>query len=113
MRFVLLAGAALILCGCPFASLDRLGESQIILHEDQEAMRAEVLRHIPIGTPVNEAEKVLQANGFQEGFGGTHDSEILKGRLRYYKNAPSRSFASVSDSVVIYLDFEGNRITKI
>jgi hypothetical protein len=62
---VLLLCAGLTLAGCRSAQPN--GQS-ISLHADETAMKAEILQHIPIGTPVHDAERIMIANGFDCSF---------------------------------------------
>jgi hypothetical protein len=36
----------------------------IALHSEEVAMKAEILQHIPLGTPIEEAARIMRVNGF-------------------------------------------------
>ena len=57
-----LAFAALMMAGCRSA-LPSAGPS-ITLQVDETAMKAEILQHVPIGTPVEDAQRIMVASGF-------------------------------------------------
>jgi hypothetical protein len=58
---LLLTLAAPTLTGC--RSAPPVAPS-IPLHVDETAMKAEVLRHVPVGTPVEDAERIMSSSGF-------------------------------------------------
>lgn len=40
-------------------------QPDIMMRDDEAAMEDEILRHLPAGTPIEEAERFMAANGFK------------------------------------------------
>jgi hypothetical protein len=75
---ILLAFAMLSmgLIGCVASVASLRPTPPMTLHTDEKEMRAEVLRHLSIGMPIEEAKKIMDNHGFkcQYGKGSSKDS---------------------------------------
>lgn len=69
MRAAATALLCLTLAGCVSLS----SHQRMPLHTDAAAMREEVLKHVSIGMPLEEAKRAMEAHGFRHKDGIFHD----------------------------------------
>jgi hypothetical protein len=122
MRIVVLAFAVLAASGC--ATLSSFVETAppMNLYLDEDAMKAEVLHHVRLGMPVEEAEEFMQKNGFQCHYGRDmnavekRDQEHMMFCLLCSKYKPQPSWLEGlvrSDEILVYVVFEQGQVTNV
>lgn len=81
----------------------------ISLRNDQPAMKAELLKHIPIGTHVIDAERILKASGLNCGYGPPADNDppILACFIHKSKELP------VSQRWIIYFEYVDGKVSSV
>jgi hypothetical protein len=109
-----------------FAQKQAIAE-KIKFYEDPDLMEQELLKHIPLGTPINEAMQVMKNNGFkceiiEDGrFSDVKEDENASGRIRQtvYENVDflycdiSKGFFIVARRWQVSLVYEQHQVTQI
>ena len=97
----------------------------MVLHLDEQEMKSEVLRHVAVGTPIDEAMKVMERHGFeccydrdvwgelQADADPARQGEVYLICSRY---KPQRSWwhnLFVSDEIKVYFSFKDNKVSEV
>jgi hypothetical protein len=97
------SGAVCLVCLAGCLTLPGRGPDAMPFHENPEAMRHEVLRHVPFGMPIKQARTVMEASGF-------HCHKYAKARImlcdteQTIKNQPTR--------IRVWLYFDPEELVK-
>src|SRR5262245_24706257 len=123
MRSRLYVLVSIVLGGClSLPSSD--SRATIKLTTDTDAMKAEVLRYIHIGMPIEEAKKTMEAQGFKAvqddwsrfWLDDEQKADEQKAKLVFSKFVPQRSWVESlvrSDEVRIRVFYDAGRVTNV
>jgi hypothetical protein len=78
---------------------------------DNDQMRTEILRFVPIGTPADQATAVMQSQGFHVAIGNSHNH--LDGELAFCTTVRDSLFSLVDCHVTITMTCEGGNIVAV
>jgi hypothetical protein len=115
------------LAGCVTSSAVSRATPPMALHLDISEMKAEVLRHVAVGTPLDEAKGVMEAHGFkcsygpyqdweQSWFGGGTSAGQQEICLVCSKFMPQSGWLNrlfFSEEIKVYFPFEGDKVTEV
>jgi hypothetical protein len=118
---LVLAALSVALQGCGTSSplLHQTGAMHLYLDENE--MKAEILRHIAVGSPIEEAKRVMETNGFtckyeRDLFGELHAHADPARRGEVYlicsKYTPQSSWIT-SDQIKVFISFSDHKVQDV
>ena len=95
--------------GCVTASPQTQPRASMKLSHNQEAMKEEVMKHLSIGMPIEEAAQIMKDNGFKVGNGSPHDEPHLSCYAVYH----DWSLTFGTKEINISLFHETGKLTRV
>jgi len=122
VRATFLTGLLLFLPACMTPGSSAPKEKQMGLSLDLKVMKAEIMRHVTIGMPIEDARCLMEKHGFKiltEQDGLAIERDGLKNKspcLICSRYMPQKSWSEEfihSDEIRVYLFFEQGKVTSV
>src|SRR3569623_2691828 len=113
------------LAGCEMSSVMLRPTPPMKLYLDKDFMKAEVLAHVPIGTPIDEAKKIMKSHGFncrydrdprienQEGVDPARIGEVYLICSKFKTRGPWYENLCVTNEIELIFSIEEGKVREV